>query len=131
MAKKTITACGLAAAVLLYFLPLFTPVYSQADMTHLSDPAFENSQRVPAVFEHDAHNELANLGDDQCYLCHHMDGSAPDPDDTSEGIPCSDCHYVDAGEDSTGLMDAYHKQCIDCHEERRAGPLACGECHVK
>jgi len=128
--KKTMITCGLAAAVLLTMLPLFSTAWSQGDMVRLTVDAFENPEREPAVFDHDLHNEMAGLEDD-CYLCHHMDGSAPSPDDTSEGIPCADCHMVDADDGTTGLMDAYHGQCITCHEDRGAGPLACGECHVK
>ncbi|MFH0813478.1 MAG: cytochrome c3 family protein, partial [Pseudomonadota bacterium] len=33
------------------------------------------------------------------------------------------------------LMNAYHTSCLGCHQERaqkseKAGPIACGECHV-
>ena len=105
-------------------------VHSQADMEVLSNEAFENDQRPPAVFNHDEHNALAEL-EDQCWYCHHMDGDNPNEDEDSIGIPCVDCHMVDAEDGSTPLMLAYHKQCKGCHMREKAGPITCGECHVR
>ncbi|MBG0777375.1 MAG: cytochrome c3 family protein [Desulfovibrionaceae bacterium] len=124
--KKTILLTLLAvAASLLYLLPAFC----QEDMRVIEPTAFENPQRPAAVFNHDAHNEKAGIEGD-CYLCHHSEGK-PDPDNTSEGTPCSDCHAVKAEKGKTGLMQAYHKMCQDCHQAKGKGPIACGECHVR
>lgn len=128
MQRKTFSVVVMAAALLCLALGA-TPVLSQDDMTQLAPEAFENPQRPPSVFVHDAHNEKAGL--EECYVCHHMDGSAPDPDDTSEGTPCADCHDLEGGDGATGLIDAYHKQCKGCHEKEGKGPVACGECHVR
>jgi hypothetical protein len=98
-------------------------------MATLADPSFEDPQRPPSRFDHDLHME--EVGMDNCYLCHHSDGTDPQPEMSTEGIPCSDCHYVDAGEDTTSLLQAYHLQCKGCHEKSRKGPLSCGECHVE
>jgi len=54
-----------------------------------------------------------------------------------EEIPaaCGECHDPDYGE--AKLMkfgkssDALHDQCIGCHEDYGAGPVACGECHAQ
>ncbi|WP_244963569.1 acidic tetraheme cytochrome c3 TmcA [Oceanidesulfovibrio marinus] len=105
-------------------------VHSQGDIEFLADPAFENPQRPPAVFHHDEHNANAAL-EDQCWYCHHMDGSNPSPDEDSIGIPCSDCHAVDADDGSTSLLMAYHIQCQRCHTKEKKGPITCGECHVR
>ena len=126
MRHKYTYAALLLAATVVFLLPALP---SQGFIEEISSDAFENGQRPPAVFMHDEHNAAAEL-EDQCWFCHHMDGSAPSEDESSEGIPCSDCHMVDA-EDATPLMEAYHQQCIDCHEEKGKGPLACGECHVR
>lgn len=123
---KTFLASALALTATLLFL---VPAFSQMDIEQLDDPAFANGQRPPAVFVHDEHNEIAELYD--CVVCHHMDGSDPDPMEDSIGIPCSDCHPVDAGDETTPLMQAYHKQCKGCHQDQKAGPVACGECHVR
>ncbi len=120
---------GLIAAALVITAMLPALVRSQMDITHLDDPAFENDQRPPAVFNHDEHNAAAQL-EEQCWYCHHMDGAAPSEDEDSIGIPCADCHAVDA-EEVTPLMQAYHKQCGDCHVEQQKGPITCGECHVR
>lgn len=117
------------AATAVFLLPAAS-VFSQEDMTELKPEAFKSFERPPSVFVHDAHNEKAGIEDD-CYLCHHMDGSAPDPDDTSEGTPCSDCHELSPEDGTTALMDAYHTQCKRCHVTEKKGPVACGECHVK
>lgn len=123
--KLALTA---AALVLVALAPGL--VHSQMDIEFLSDEAFENDQRPPAVFKHDEHNAKAEI-EDQCWYCHHMDGSNPDPEEDSIGIPCSDCHMVEAVEGSTPLMMAYHMQCKDCHMKEKAGPITCGECHVR
>ena len=129
MAKRIAYATILVAATVLYFLPAVTPVYSQGDITELTSDAFAPLQRAPAVFAHDEHNEKAGL--EECYVCHHMDGKNPDPNDTSEGTPCADCHQVEPDDGTTSLLDAYHMQCKNCHEQKQKGPVACGECHVK
>lgn len=132
MRKRYAHAAMLLAATVLFLLPALTPVYSQGqdDYIELSNDQFENPQRPSVKFPHDAHNSAAEL-EDRCWYCHHMDGSNPSEDDSSEGIACADCHAVDADAGTTNLMDAYHGQCITCHEEEGKGPIACGECHVK
>ncbi|MGE4558192.1 MAG: acidic tetraheme cytochrome c3 TmcA [Desulfovibrionaceae bacterium] len=124
MKKQLSVILLLAAAVLLYL----APAYSQEDMTQLFDPAFTTHQRPAAVFNHDGHNEKAEIED--CSVCHHVyEGERKVMDDSSEGTPCSECHAVDA-EEGTPLRMAYHRMCIDCHTAKGKGPVTCGECHV-
>ncbi len=131
MRNKCAQATLLLAIAVLFLLPAVTTVHSQADMTVISNEQFPNPQRPAAAFPHDAHNEKAAL-EDKCWHCHHMDGKNLSEDSSSEGVPCVDCHAVAPDSaDVTPLMDAYHKQCIDCHEQQAKGPLACGECHVR
>lgn len=117
------------AAVLVFCLPSLT-AFSQTGLTELNAEAFSADQRGPVPFDHDQHTVDAEL-EDKCYVCHHTDGANPSPDDTSEGIPCADCHTVDGDNGNTPLRTAYHRQCIGCHDEVNAGPQACGECHIK
>jgi hypothetical protein len=140
MKKQLWTILPLAAVVMLYLLP----AVSQAYMEELLAPAFPEHERPAAVFNHDEHNEKAGI--EECYICHHVyKGKRVDPYDSSEGIPCAECHPVDA-EEGTPLRLAYHRQCIECHEEAVAegpdpeaedqdaevnAPLTCGECHVR
>jgi hypothetical protein len=54
-----------------------------------------------------------------------------------EDIPasCSECHDPDYGDAMImkfqKTSDALHDQCIGCHEDYGAGPVACGECHAQ
>jgi hypothetical protein len=90
--------------------------------------AFKTMQRSMALFDHDAHNEKAKL--DNCGDCHHggKDGKI-DKTATTEGQPCADCHTESGGKGVTSLKNAYHRQCVACHEAKSKGPLVCGECH--
>ena len=105
-------------------------------------------QRPAVSFPHEMHFDVA----DDCLSCHHdyqdgQDGenvldedllAETEPDETMVlnsmdqadlgPLACISCH----GDDSeTGPMDAFHNQCITCHEAEKAGPVMCGECHVK
>lgn len=121
---------GLLTALFVWPTLFVDPALSQENMTHVLTTAFGDKQRPPSIFVHDEHNVLAKIEDD-CWRCHHYDGKNPDPMDHSAGIPCVDCHPVEAEPDVTPLMQAYHKQCKDCHLEKKSGPIACGECHVR
>ncbi len=105
--------------------------FAQEDMKYIKSPAFKTYQRPPAVFEHDKHNEKAEIYD--CSVCHHVYENGKLVEGAmSVGQPCSDCHHLKkTKENKIPLMDAYHKMCIGCHKKRKKGPLACGECHVK
>jgi hypothetical protein len=51
----------------------------------------------------------------------------------NQEIHCHTCHHSKA---QTGLRNAFHEQCIGCHEKQndREGtslPILCGECHVR
>jgi len=118
----------IAALVAVYLVPM---AFAQDDMTHMPIDAFENLQRPQVAFEHDVHNEKAEIED--CVICHHSmteDGKL-DMENSSEGETCESCHAVKRTDGGTPLMRAYHKQCITCHEEKAKGPVACGECHAK
>jgi hypothetical protein len=110
-------ACGQAAV-------------AQEDMKILAPEAFGALTRPAATFVHDQHNEKAGVED--CVACHHggADGKQ-DRGESTEGTPCADCHAVKTDKGLTQLNRAYHKQCIGCHEAKGAGPLACGQCHVR
>lgn len=104
--------------------------FSQEDMKEIKADAFAPHSRPAAVFVHDAHNEKAALED--CAVCHHGkdDKGNQDKEDMSAGTPCAECHAV-SGATGTPLKRAYHQQCINCHEDRGAGPTHCAGCHKK
>ena len=103
-------------------------------------------QRPAVPFPHSMHMDVA-----ECLACHH-DYEEPggenildegDLDDYEDDMllnsmdnpepgeaSCIACH-AKGGKAKMGSMDAYHNQCITCHETEKAGPVLCGECHVK
>ena len=103
-------------------------------------------QRAFVDFNHESHIEYAS----DCMDCHHkyenddftnnvleeseLEEDFPDgelvlnmiqKEDLSE-VKCASCHNYKA---KTVSRDAFHLQCIGCHEQD-GGPLMCGECHV-
>jgi len=127
MTKKIFIPALAVLAMLIFIIPAF----SQEDMTELEDPAFTSNQRPAAQFDHMTHWDYV---DQDCGGCHH---GPDDQGNREEGASdpysdrCHDCHQVDPEPGRTGLLMAYHKQCKGCHQEQGAGPITCGECHVK
>jgi hypothetical protein len=65
-----------------------------------------------------------------CSSCHELlPGTAG-----SEQPSCNSCHYETDGVPLLHRMDAYHDQCMTCHEEAGAGPFgdkSCTRCHTR
>jgi hypothetical protein len=119
MLAATLSAMGLVMAA-----------HSQENMTFVRSDAFTAHQRPAAGFRHDAHNEKAKI--DACNQCHHVyqDGKLVE-DESSEDKRCGDCHGLEDSDRQPGLMKAFHLNCKGCHQEKRKGPVMCGECHVR
>jgi hypothetical protein len=109
---------------------LIVSVHSQEDMVVVNDDVFDSPQRPPAVFNHDGHNEIAEI--EECNQCHHLyeDGKLVE-DESSEDQSCSDCHEENGSGDKPSLIKAFHKNCKGCHLENKKGPIMCGQCHVR
>jgi len=109
---------------------LFVSGYSQEDMRFIDNSVFDKPNRTPAVFNHDEHNEKAEI--DECNECHHIyeDGKLME-DESSEDQSCSDCHELVSNTNMPSLRKAFHKNCKGCHQDRSVGPVMCGECHLK
>ena len=132
MKKNTLKLAASMLTIIALVIAYMAPVaYSQDDMTHIPVDAFAKLERPQAAFEHDVHNEKAELED--CVVCHHSmnEDGTQNLEESSEGETCASCHEVERTDGGTPLMRAYHKQCITCHEDQGKGPVACGECHVK
>lgn len=117
--------------IFVFILTIFfilTVAYSQEDLVVLDNSIFENPSRPPVAFDHDSHNERAEI--DACNECHHVyeDGKLL-ADESSEGQNCSECHDLKDSGRQPGLMKAYHLNCKGCHIKRKKGPVMCGECH--
>lgn len=104
--------------------------WSQEDMRTVSPDAFIDPQRPAAVFLHDAHNEKAGI--ENCNQCHHVyeDGKLVE-DESSEDRRCADCHGLEDAGRQPGLRRAFHFNCKGCHQEKKKGPVMCGECHIR
>ncbi len=126
---KTRALMMLFATVVVSLFVLVT-AYSQEDMTHVDNSVYNSPQRTPSVFNHEAHNEAAEI--EECNECHHVyeDGKKLE-DESSEDQLCSDCHAFENEGRMPGLTKAFHTNCKGCHEKKNKGPVMCGECHVK
>lgn len=121
---------GVLSAVLLAAM-LVVYAFAQQDMRFVENYYFPNPQRPPAVFEHDAHNEKADLFD--CAECHHVydeEGQKIEWD-SSEDQACADCHGLSDQGRMPGLRKAFHQNCKGCHLTVQKGPFTCAQCHVK
>ena len=114
--------------IMISFIVLIS-AFSQEDMTHISNEYFTNPQRPPSVFNHEEHNETAEI--EECNECHHLyeDGKKLE-DESSEDQLCADCHQPASTERQPSLMRAFHLNCKGCHKQKSKGPVMCGECHV-
>ena len=126
--KKT---AFLICASLMITMAIFISADAQEDMVIINSDGFDSSQRPPAVFRHDEHNEAAEI--EECNECHHVyddDGKLVE-DESSEDQLCSDCHELEANGRQLALMKAFHTNCKGCHQQKKAGPVMCGQCHVR
>jgi hypothetical protein len=104
--------------------------FSQDDVTTVEDSAFEEKMRPSVPFMHDEHNETAEI--EECDTCHHVyEEGKKDEYESSEDMECSECHELDDSENPMSLVKIYHVQCKRCHQEKKSGPIMCGECHIK
>lgn len=85
---------------------------------------FEELERAPVKFYHDKH--AITLKEEGCDVCH--------PKDEKENLIFTYPKERDE-KNQEDLMNAYHDNCIGCHNERleagkKAGAVTCGECHT-
>ena len=107
-----------------------TIAFGEMDLQRMDNSYFDAPRRPAAIFDHDAHNEQAELED--CAACHHVydeEGNLSEFD-SSEDQACGDCHGLTSEGRMPGLRKAYHLRCKGCHLSVRNGPVICGECHV-
>lgn len=118
---------GLLTALLPMMLFLVA-AYSQEEMTTVDNSVFPKPERVASVFNHEAHNEAAEIYD--CSECHHIyEDGIKLGDESSEDMACSECHEIGASDGQPSLMQAFHRNCKGCHLSEKRGPIMCGECH--
>ena len=128
MKKRTLMATIIMAGIILVFAVVTTN--SQDNVKSVQDSAFRQLMRPTVPFQHDEHNEKAEL--ENCNTCHHIleEGKLVE-DESSEDRECSECHVSKGSGYPMPLVKAYHMRCKGCHLEKKSGPIMCGECHVK
>ena len=57
-----------------------------------------------------------------CFECHHLTSFPPD-------YNCSECHFKEGDVLMLSREDAFHDQCIKCHDDMGEGPVECDACH--
>lgn len=77
------------------------------------------------IFSHQVHAEDYGFS---CEDCHHEDTDLDPP------LACGECHLPQAPDpDLLARTDAFHQQCMECHEQSDAGPFgenSCNQCHA-
>jgi hypothetical protein len=117
-----------AATCLCLFLSVL-PAVSQDEFSVFPQDLFPDFERPLSRFPHEEHMVYDAIED--CWVCHHVyrDGELVEGE-TSEGVPCGECHRLEA-DDGVDRLSAYHQRCKGCHEDISRGPITCGECHVR
>jgi c(7)-type cytochrome triheme protein len=120
---------------------------AQPEEIKLDDHTVFTARQRPAVaFPHMLHIDAGT----ECKSCHHRfkDGEnildEAQLEEGAAGIKCAACHknrtgfWFNPDMDPTKrtLQQAYHRLCIGCHRQlrqdnKKAGPLTCGECHPR
>ncbi|WP_231856603.1 cytochrome c3 family protein [Pseudodesulfovibrio piezophilus] len=76
------------------------------------------------------HEDMFETGLSSCKSCHvQVDMTKYEGDYTS----CNSCHEAEARELVLPRMNAFHDQCLSCHEKEGAGPYGpddCNKCHI-
>jgi len=127
---KTIGARVLMITIALLLVLAISPLWAQPDKIVL-----KGKTRPDVTLLHNRHVEAAL----SCKDCHHIYENGKNILDESkleEGnkeVRCLNCH---AGKSGLNLEQAFHKQCIGCHDKyqkdkKKTGPQYCGGCHVR
>lgn len=115
----------LKIAIIIMVITLITGIVCYAAFT---PPAHDEPLRImfqnkggKVLFTHSVHTEDYSI---DCLDCHHNI-------EDDETYNCSECHEETGDEYLPSRADAFHAQCIGCHEEIDAGPMECNSCHLK
>lgn len=79
----------------------------------------------------DCHEDMYDEGLKGCVNCHTRDKA---PAEKPEPQSCADCHTKPVDLLIPTTTNAFHGQCMSCHEEQGMGPFgddACYQCHMK
>ena len=145
MSSKKHLQLAYGLAVFLLVVGAGSYAYTALTDTGLDEPVRIQFKSVAGkvLFSHKMHSADTGYAF-ACYDCHHH----PPEDESSlracgdchqgpleEGVvleSCLECHYEEDVVDTeiTKKGDAFHDQCVQCHQEFEAGPVECSQCHV-
>lgn len=130
--------------LVIYFLVVGVLCYAAFPVSQPEEPV-RIMYKVAAgnvLFDHETHASQTAYGL-SCWDCHHhpVDDDAgltacgachTSAGDGNKPQVCLDCHDSDEIEETKMLKrsDAFHAQCIECHQEFEAGAIECESCHV-
>jgi len=115
---------GVAVVLLVIAVISYAAVPVKSPHVPLRMMFYTNAGKV--LFDHQQHSSIAGYGL-SCGECHHPLTEG----EYDEAGSCTECHDPDEGdEDVPKRSDAFHLQCIGCHQDFGAGPVECAQCHV-
>ena len=121
--KELLLACKLA--IILLILGVFSYAAFSASPPDQPVRLMFKCVAGKVLFDHKTH--ISESGYDlSCMDCHHnLEEGEKNPE------ACGECHTPESeDEDVPKRSDAFHLQCIGCHQEYEAGPVECSMCHV-
>ena len=143
MASKLQVKIAYGVAIYFLFVGILSYTVFSAETPETPVRVIYKSATGKVLFDHKTHTGDGGYGL-ACKDCHHhpMEDEVDlrtcaqcHPKGQTETMPesCLDCHEADEVEETEMLVsaDAFHAQCVGCHQEFGAGPLDCAECHVK
>ena len=134
----------LAYGIGIFLLLVGVICYAAAPQSQPEEPMrmMFDSAAGKILFDHKIHTSDTGYGI-SCLDCHHHPAESDldtqsctncHPPEEVEKPPqaCNDCHEADEIEDAEVIrkVDAFHKNCVECHKDYEAGPVECASCHV-
>ncbi len=116
----------LKIAILLMIIFLITGIISYASFSPTAPNELNEPTRImfqtkagKVLFTHSVHS-FDYTSD--CTECHHLTSFPP-------SFNCSECHFKKGDALMLSREDAFHDQCISCHDKMGSGPVECNTCH--
>ncbi len=140
---KRVLAIVIVIAAFLFSLGLMAWVYAAAAVKAPDTIKIDNDKsffkdgkrtKPPVEFTHLKHQKDYKI---TCTECHHLykDGKNTWKEGVTKVQKCNECHKAADQGKTLSLMNAFHKDCRDCHnkmktEGKKTGPTLCAQCHV-
>ncbi len=100
----------------------------------IENKGYKKDKKAPVPFDHMKHTKAGV----KCEDCHHAYKDGKNVWKQGDEVQkCSACHDINKNTEKDGmkvmkLQNAYHRNCKNCHKEKKKGPYKkCNDCHVK